>query len=88
MLTIAQLPQALRVLAAAEARVDPFDVSPPLLAKYLPQYAARAMAIPSPPSPPTAGGRGSSGPRAGSVPPATPAASATAAPQIRFSWST
>ncbi len=45
-LTIAQLPQALRVLVAAEARVDPFDVSPPLLAKYLPQYAARGHGDP------------------------------------------
>ena len=40
-LTIAQLLQALRVLVAATARVDPFDVSLPLLVQYLPQYAAR-----------------------------------------------
>jgi hypothetical protein len=45
-LCIAQLLQALRVLVAAEARVDPFDVSLPLLAQYLPQYAARAHADP------------------------------------------
>jgi hypothetical protein len=40
-LTIAQLLQALRVLVAAAARVDPFDVSLPLLIRYLPMYAAR-----------------------------------------------
>lgn len=40
-LAIAQLLQALRVLVAATARVDPFDVSLPLLIEYLPQYAAR-----------------------------------------------
>ncbi len=40
-LTVAQLLQALRVLAAAAAGVDPFDVSLPLLVRYLPQYAAR-----------------------------------------------
>jgi hypothetical protein len=39
-LTIAQLLQAVRVLVAAAARVDPFDVSVPLLARYLPMYAA------------------------------------------------
>ena len=42
-LTIAQLLQALRVLVAATARVDPFDVSLPLLVRYLPQYAARGL---------------------------------------------
>jgi Transposase DDE domain len=41
-LTIAQLLQALRILIAATARVDPFDVSLPLLVRYLPMYAARA----------------------------------------------
>ena len=40
-LTIAQLLQALRVLVAAAARVEPFDVSLPLLVRCLPQYAAR-----------------------------------------------
>jgi len=40
-LAIAQLLQALRVLVAAAARVDPFDVSLPLLVRYLPMYAAR-----------------------------------------------
>lgn len=40
-LAVAQLLQALRVLVAAAARVDPFDVSLPLLARYLPMYAAR-----------------------------------------------
>ena len=40
-LAIAQLLQALRVLVAAAARVEPFDVSLPLLVRYLPQYAAR-----------------------------------------------
>lgn len=40
-LLIAQLLQALRVLVAATAAVDPFDVSLPLLVRYLPQYAAR-----------------------------------------------
>jgi hypothetical protein len=42
-LAIAQLLQALRVLVAATARVDPFDVSLPLLIAYLPQYAARGQ---------------------------------------------
>lgn len=45
-LTIAQLLQALRVLVAAAARVDPFEVSLPLLVKYLPQYAARGHGDP------------------------------------------
>jgi Transposase DDE domain len=40
-LVIAQLLQALRLLVAAAAAVDPFDVSLPLLVRYLPQYAAR-----------------------------------------------
>ena len=40
-LTIAHLLQALRVLVTAAARVDPFDVSLPLLIRYLPLYAAR-----------------------------------------------
>ncbi len=40
-LTIAQLVQALRVLVAAAARVEPFDVSLPLLVRSLPQDAAR-----------------------------------------------
>lgn len=40
-LLIAQLVQALRVLIAAAARVEPFDVSLPLLIRYLPLYAAR-----------------------------------------------
>lgn len=40
-LLIAQVLQALRVLLAAEAGVDPFAVSMPLLVRYLPQYAAR-----------------------------------------------
>ena len=40
-LTIAQLLQALRLLVAAAAHVDPFDVSLPLLIRYLPMYAAR-----------------------------------------------
>lgn len=40
-LVIAQVLQALRVLIAGEAGVDPFAVSMPLLARYLPQYAAR-----------------------------------------------
>jgi hypothetical protein len=40
-LTIAQLLQAVRVLVAARAAVDPFDVSLPLLVRYFPQYAAR-----------------------------------------------
>jgi hypothetical protein len=42
-LAIAQLVQALRVLVAATARVDPFDVSLPLLIEYLPQYAAQGQ---------------------------------------------
>jgi hypothetical protein len=45
-LVIAQLLQALRILVAATARVDPFDVSLPLLVKYLPQYAARGHGDP------------------------------------------
>lgn len=45
-LTIAQLLQALRVLVAAAARVEPFDVSLPLLVRYLPQYAARGHGDP------------------------------------------
>ncbi len=40
-LAIAQLLQALRLLVAATAGVEPFDVSLPLLVRYLPQYAAR-----------------------------------------------
>jgi hypothetical protein len=40
-LLIAQLLQALRVLIAAQAGVEPFAVSMPLLVRYLPQYAAR-----------------------------------------------
>ena len=40
-LTIAQLLQALRLVVAHRAGVDPFDVSLPLLVRYLPQYAAR-----------------------------------------------
>jgi hypothetical protein len=40
-LAIAQLLQALRLLVAATAEVEPFDVSLPLLVRYLPQYAAR-----------------------------------------------
>jgi hypothetical protein len=40
-LLIAQVLQALRVLIAAEAGVEPFAVSMPLLVRYLPQYAAR-----------------------------------------------
>lgn len=40
-LLIAQLLQALRVLIAGEAGVEPFAVSMPLLVRYLPQYAAR-----------------------------------------------
>ena len=40
-LTLAQLLQALRVLVAATASVDPFDVSLPLLIRYLPLYATR-----------------------------------------------
>lgn len=39
-LLIAQLVQALRVEAAARAGVDLFDVSLPLLVRYLPRYAA------------------------------------------------
>ena len=42
-LIIAQLLQALRLTIAAEAGVDPFEVSMPLLVKYLPQYAARGI---------------------------------------------
>jgi hypothetical protein len=40
-LLIAQVLQALRVLVAAAAGVDPFEVSLPLLVRYLPQYARR-----------------------------------------------
>jgi hypothetical protein len=40
-LIIAQLLQALRLRIAAEAGVDPFAVSLPLMVQYLPQYAAR-----------------------------------------------
>jgi hypothetical protein len=40
-LILAQVLQALRVLIAAEAGVDCFAVSMPLLVRYLPQYAAR-----------------------------------------------
>ena len=39
-LTIAQIVQALRVEAAGRAGVDLFDVSLPLLVRYLPRYAA------------------------------------------------
>lgn len=39
-LLIAQLVQALRMAAAARAGVDLFDVSLPLLVRYLPRYAA------------------------------------------------
>jgi hypothetical protein len=42
-LIIAQLLQALRLTIAAEAGVDPFEVSMPLLVAYLPQYAARGI---------------------------------------------
>jgi hypothetical protein len=42
-LIIAQLLQALRLTIAAEAGVDPFEVSMPLLVQYLPQYAARGL---------------------------------------------
>ena len=40
-LLVAQLLQALRLTVAATAQVDVFEVSLPLLVKYLPQYAAR-----------------------------------------------
>jgi hypothetical protein len=40
-LTIAQLLQAMRLQIAATAKVDPFEVSLPLLIRYLPMYAAR-----------------------------------------------
>lgn len=40
-LTIAQVLQAMRVLIAAGAGVPVFDVSLPLLIRYLPMYAAR-----------------------------------------------
>jgi hypothetical protein len=40
-LSIAQILHALRTLVAQAARVDPFEVSLPLLIEYLPQYAAR-----------------------------------------------
>lgn len=40
-LIVAQIVQALRLTVAATAQVDVFDVSLPLLVKYLPQYAAR-----------------------------------------------
>jgi hypothetical protein len=42
-LLVAQVLQALRVLVAAAARVDPFDVSLPLLVRYLPLYARRGL---------------------------------------------
>lgn len=42
-LIIAQLWQALRLTIAHEAGVDPFEVSLPLLIRYLPQYAARGL---------------------------------------------
>ena len=42
-LAIAQLLQAFRLLVAAAARVEPFDVSLPLLVRYLPMYAARGL---------------------------------------------
>ena len=42
-LLVAQVLQALRVLVAAAARVDPFDVSLPLLIRYLPLYARRGL---------------------------------------------
>ncbi len=42
-LLIAQLLQAVRVLIAGEAGVEPFAVSMPLLVRYLPQYAARGL---------------------------------------------
>ena len=42
-LTIAQVLQARRVLVAAAAKVDPFDVSLRLLIRYLPHYAARGL---------------------------------------------
>lgn len=42
-LIIAQLLQALRLTIAAEAGVDPFEVSMPLLVAYLPQYARRGI---------------------------------------------
>jgi hypothetical protein len=45
-LAVAQLLQALRVLVAAAARVDPFDVSLALLIRYLPMYAARGHGDP------------------------------------------
>lgn len=40
-LAIAQILQAMRLLIAARTGVDPFDVSLPLLIRYLPMYAAR-----------------------------------------------
>jgi hypothetical protein len=40
-LLVAQLLQALRLTVAATAQVDVFEVSLPLLVKYLPQYARR-----------------------------------------------
>jgi hypothetical protein len=40
-LIVAQILQALRLTVAATAHVDVFEVSLPLLVKYLPQYAAR-----------------------------------------------
>lgn len=40
-LIVAQILQALRLTVAATAGVDPFEVSLPLLVKYLPQYARR-----------------------------------------------
>ncbi len=45
-LLIAHLLQGLRVLVAATAGVPVFDVSLPLLVRYLPQYARRGLADP------------------------------------------
>jgi hypothetical protein len=42
-LAIAQVLQALRALVAAAAGVDVFEVSMPLLVRYLPQYARRGL---------------------------------------------
>ena len=42
-LPVAQVLQALRVLVAAAARVDPFAVSLPLRVRYLPLYARRGL---------------------------------------------
>lgn len=41
-LLVAQLLQALRIEVAVRAEVDPFDVSLPLLVRYLPRYARHA----------------------------------------------